>query len=331
MALLPKNSIMFSHTDLDGIGGGIIFKATLGSLSEVHYCNYDEVDEKIIKRLDELEKKAEKPFILIADLGIKPETAERLDRYTGEKRWLDHHRTNIELASKYDWATVDTEACGTLLVFNEFDNIPRKYLDFVLHVDDYDRWIHALPKSMELNRLLYILGIERFEERFVFDERIEFNHTENLLLELEEENIAFYTDKVEKGMIVRKLVDDKLLGIAFAEKYKSEIAQELMNRKNLDAIALIDVNSRSVSLRSKGDLNVGEIAKRLGGGGHKNASGISYNYGFIEDFNSVKYPLFGLYDYTKSVLHEMAWIFYKTYEEIETESIRKLFKRVKTD
>lgn len=326
MAILPKNSIMFSHTDLDGIGGGIIFKATLGSLSEVHYCNYDEVDEKIIKRLDELEKKAEKPFILIADLGIKPETAERLDRYTGEKRWLDHHRTNIELASKYDWATVDTEACGTLLVFNEFDNIPRKYLDFVLHVDDYDRWIHALPKSNDLNRLLSIYGIDRFEERFVFDERMEFNHTEVLLLELEDENIERYIERVEKGMIVRHLIGDKFFGIGFAEKYKSEVAHELMERKNLEAIVLIDVNTRSLSLRSRGEINVGEIAKRLGGGGHKNAAGVSFKYGFIEDFKTLKYPLFGLHTEMNNVLYEVSWKIQNTYEQIENEEISKLFK-----
>ena len=327
MALLPKNSIMFSHTDLDGIGGGILFKAALGQYAEVHYCNYDDVDEKINRVLDNIEEyEIDYPFILIADLGIKPETAERLDRYYGKKRWLDHHRTNIELASKYDWATIDTERCGTKLVFDEFENIPRKYEDFTNHVDDYDRWVHKLPKSKDLNRLLYIIGINRFEDRFLFDERMDFNHSELLLLELEEENIERYTERVAKGMTIKYTMGDKKFGIAFAEKYHSEVAHNLMNQHDLVAIALIDVNYRKISLRSKGDFNVGEIAKRLGGGGHKNAAGVSFKYGHIEDFNSRKYPLFGTYQDLKNIIYGFAYKFKRTYEDIENEELIKMFK-----
>jgi uncharacterized protein len=329
MAILPQNAIMFTHNDLDGIGGGILFKAALGSQAEVHYCGYHNVDEKINQRLDELEISGDLPFIVVADLGIKPETAARLDRYKGEKRWLDHHKTNIELAANYDWATIDVEASGTLLVFGEFENVPRKYRDFAIHVDDYDRWIHSLPKSKELNRLYFILGIDRFEFRFLKNEKVDFDNNELLLLELEEETIERYTNKVERGLTVYELAGDKRIGIGFAERYQSEVAHNLLDAMDLDAIALIDVNYRKISFRSKADFDIGSIAKRLGGGGHKNAAGAEFNYGRIDDFHGNKYPLIGVFQNFQSMIFELYWKVKRTFEAIETEEIEKLFKGVK--
>jgi uncharacterized protein len=327
MAILPQNAIMFSHNDLDGIGGGILFKAALGSYTEVHYCSYQNVDDKINQRLDELENSADLPFILIADLGIKEETAERLDRYQGGKRWLDHHKTNIELASRFDWATIEIQASGTLLVFDEFENIPRSFRDFAILVDDYDRWIHAYPDSKQLNRLFFIVGIKKFEDRCLMaKEPHRLYNIDKILLELEEERINHYIDKLEKSITVYELTGEKRFGVGFAERYQSEAAHELMNRLELDAIALIDVNLRKVSFRSKPKLDVGSIAKRLGGGGHKNAAGAEFNYGRIDDFHGSKFPLFGVYQNLQTMIFELFWKFKRAHEEVETEAITKMFK-----
>lgn len=327
MSKLPINTITFSHNDLDGIGVGVLVKAAIGKDANVYYCNYQDVDELINKVLDNIEENCTNyPFILVADLGIKPETAERLNRYKGEKRWLDHHKTNIELAEKYDWATIDTEASGTLLVFDEFENIPRKYLDFAIHVDDYDRWIHALPKSKELNRLLYIIGINRFEDRFLRNSVISFDETELLLLELEDESIERYAEKVAKGIEVFELSDRKRLGVGFADRYISEISQFIMSELDLDAIALIDVHSKKVSFRSRNHIDVGEIAKRLGGGGHKNASGVEFGYSYIKDFG--KYPLFSVYSAYNGMIFGLYMKFTNIYDEIEREAVKKLFAGV---
>lgn len=327
MAILPQNTIMFSHNDLDGIGGGILIKAALGSHAEVHYCSYQNIDDKINQRLDELENSTDLPFILITDLGIKEETAERLDRYQGSKRWLDHHKTNIELASRYDWATIDVEASGTLLVFDTFENIPRRFRDFALLVDDYDRWIHAFPESKQLNRLFFIVGIKKFEDRcLTAQEPHRLYNIDKILLEIEEEKIERNIDKLEKSITVYELQGDKKFGVVLADRYQSEAAHELMNRLELDAIALIDVNLRKVSFRSKQNFDVGSIAKRLGGGGHKNAAGAEFNYGRIDDFHGSKYPLFGVYQNLQTMIFELFWKFKRAHEEVETEEIGKLFK-----
>ena len=324
-----NESIMFTHNDLDGIGCGILHKAGYGRNAETHYCGYHNVDEKITDFIKStLNQKDELPMLIISDLGISRETAELVDRYEGKKVLLDHHASNMWLKEKYEWAIVDVEASGTLLVFNFFENeVPRKYADFALHVDDYDRWIHSMPKSIELNRLYYIIGISRFEERFLSgDVAVEFTESEKLLLELEDEAVGNYSHKVEKGLTVYTMAGDKRLGIGFADRYQSEVAHDIIDRLELDAIALFDVNFRKVSLRSKPNFDVGSIAERLGGGGHKNAAGIEFNYGRIADFQGHKYPLFDVHENFKNMIFSMFWKISRTFEAIETEEISQHFQ-----
>lgn len=326
MAKLQSNSIMFSHNDLDGIGGGILFKAALGSNAEVHYCGYHNVDERINRRLDELETSTDLPFIVIADLGITEATAERLDRYQGGKRWLDHHATNVDLASRFDWATIDIETSGTLLVFDEFENIPRTFMNFAMLVDDYDLWKHIHPDSKQLNRLFFIQGIKRFEDRCLTARTPhKIYDIDKIVLELEDEKIDRYINKLEKSITLYELHGDQKFGIAFADQYQSETAHELIGRLDLAAIALIDANGKKVSFRSEPNFDVGSIAKRLNGGGHKNAAGCEFNYGTIQDFHGSKYPLLGVAESLQETVFQLFWRFKREHEIIENEAIEEMF------
>ncbi|MFS1513418.1 hypothetical protein VQL36_13380 [Chengkuizengella sp. SCS-71B] len=250
---LKPNAIMFTHNDLDGIVCGILFQSVIGYGAEVNYCGYYNVDEKIIKVLDHIERRTnEHPQIIISDLGIKPETAECVDRYEGEKILLDHHKTNRWIQEKYDCAIIDEEASGTLLVFDYIEGIPDRFRDFAIRVDDYDRWVHAYPDSKRLKCLFYVLGIERFVDRCLnLTNPIIFTESDELLLELGEEAIERYIHILEKGIVIYELTGDKQLGVVFADRYQSEAGHELLNRLNLDAIIMIDANNRKISMRSK--------------------------------------------------------------------------------
>lgn len=321
------NTIMFTHNDLDGVGCGILHKAAFGIFAKTFYCSYHNVDDVIVSTIKSIQEKyIERPFLIISDLGIKPETAELVDAYEGGKVLLDHHVSNKWLADEYEWAQINEHVCGTYAVYEYFGEIPEKFGDFVLHVDDYDRWVHKYPKSKELNRLLYIVGIKRFEERFLSNPSIEFDETERLLLELEDEAIDNYVLKVDSGMRVYTTIGDKRFGIGFAERFHSEVAHELLDRRELDAIALIDINYKKVSFRSKPDFDVGSIAERLGGGGHKNAAGATFgNYKRIVDFHGSKYPLHGVMNNLENMIFSLFWSMKTTFENIENEEIAKGF------
>lgn len=315
---------MFSHIDLDGVGSGILHKAAYGKGAETYYCGYHDVDEKIQEIITDIrtEDPSEYPTIIIADLGISQETATMVDEYRGQKLLLDHHKTNLWLMDKYDWVVIDTSKSGILLVFDHILDVPRRYGGFAKMVDDYDRWIHSNPKSVQLNRLFGILGIKRFEERcLTFPFVTSFTDVEKLLLELEDETIEYYAKKVKRGLSKRNISDSAVLGIGFADRYVSEVAHSLMASEDLDAIVLIDPIDKKASLRSKDDIDVSEIAKRLGGGGHKNASGI--NFDTSEEGSPVTHVSGTIEDVKVCIL----WSFIKTYIDIENEKITELLER----
>lgn len=323
-----KETIMFTHNDLDGVGCGILHKAGFGMNAETHYCGYHNVDEKIVKTLKRIKAESTTfPTIIISDLGIKTETAELLDRYEGEKIMLDHHVTNLWLADRYEWATIDTEASGTLLVFNYFEEVPRRFSQFALLVDDFDRWVHAYPDSKQLNRLFFLMGIKRFENRCLTTRTPEkFYKFDKLMLEIEDESIEHYIAKLERNTVVYDLDGDKKLGIVFADRYQSEAGHELLDRLELDVVALIDANQRKISLRSVDSFDIGSIAKRLGGGGHKNAAGVEFKYKTVDDFNSRKYPLYGLQTGRADMLFTLYRKIREEYVAIENEAIESLMR-----
>ena len=64
------------------------------------------------------------------------------------------------------------------------------------------------------------------------------------------------------------------MGVVIADKYHSELGNKLcIMNKDIDFVAIINMDT-SISYRTVRDnVNVGEIAKELGGGGHPKASG----------------------------------------------------------
>ena len=62
--------------------------------------------------------------------------------------------------------------------------------------------------------------------------------------------------------------------LSFADRYQSALGNKLCNIKDyINMSVMINIDEGIVSLRSIGDIDVGEIAKQYGGGGHINAAG----------------------------------------------------------
>ncbi len=72
-------------------------------------------------------------------------------------------------------------------------------------------------------------------------------------------------------------IGDHEVPVANATCYISEVCDELLNQNpdaEFSAAYFIRADGKTVySLRSRSDFDVSEVAKSLGGGGHKNAAG----------------------------------------------------------
>ena len=81
------------------------------------------------------------------------------------------------------------------------------------------------------------------------------------------------------------LLDNYLIGLIFAEKMGSDIA-EIACKRNTDIDFCAVVNNNQVTFYTiKDNVNVGEIATLLGGGGHRKAAGFSISINDANWFN----------------------------------------------
>jgi oligoribonuclease NrnB/cAMP/cGMP phosphodiesterase (DHH superfamily) len=306
---------LFTHTDLDGVGCGIVANVAFGKENvSIEYCDYNQINTKIMHFITG--KGYEKyDRIFITDISVNEEVAKTIDKLFRQGvgfQLVDHHATALPLAERYPmWCEVRVEesnlgiyqddtrekvlSSGTSLFYKFLRNkhLPKIEKNAILKtfvevIREYDSWEwHNVFKSdhpKRLNDLLYIVGREKFIERFSDNPLPTFTDTELTLLEIEEHRINKYiwykkqevktdaiviNNKVYKFAYVFAEQNSSLLGNAIAQEYGDKI----------DFVAIFDIGSNKVSLRGIHDhINLGtEIAKNYGGGGHAKSSGFEIN------------------------------------------------------
>jgi oligoribonuclease NrnB/cAMP/cGMP phosphodiesterase (DHH superfamily) len=184
---------------------------------------------------------------------------------------IDHHKTAKEMLS--DWrhhnATVifDMEKSGALLTWNYFHASLAPML--IEHISDRDLWKFKLPGTAQIHKALVSYPMD-------------FKVWDNLDVEtLKNEGITcerLYTilvDNICDGSYFIEL-DGHEIPVVNTTIAWSEIGQELLKRyPHCSFAASYTVFEKQImwSLRSKDEFDVGAIAKKFGGGGHKNAAG----------------------------------------------------------
>jgi uncharacterized protein len=221
----------------------------------------------------------------------------------GNAHLIDHHITAIHF-NDYPWGNVKTEygdgrkSCATSLFYEyliEEGYIEKnKALDeFVELVRQYDTWEweeNGDLTAKRLNDLFYIIGVEEFENRMIERlnrERKSFrlNESENTILELEEKKIERYINQKRRQMKGSN-IGGYYVGVVHAEQYHSEVGNVLgQQNKHLDYIALVNLGGGRVSFRSIRDhVDLSEVAKEYGGGGHQKSAGASLTDKSFFDF-----------------------------------------------
>jgi oligoribonuclease NrnB/cAMP/cGMP phosphodiesterase (DHH superfamily) len=309
---------LFTHTDMDGVSNAIIANLAFGKENvDIEYCNYNDVNEKV-KNFYIGADKNHYDRVFITDISVNEEVANIIDYYEDGGRCyaittlLDHHPTALFL-NDYTWAYVGTEevlqwedaglqihkVCGgylflTYLMYNAFDFKEIKKLGelqnlcvFIEQVRKYDTWEwktfyqDEIPK--QLNDLLYIYGRERFIDRVtdkILNGKFEFDKTDLLLLELEQDKITNYIEKKNKELIKKAFkpnIDSPIysVGFVFAENYISELGNKLAEANtDLDFVVII-TNGKTISYRGiKDTIDLGkDVASIFGGGGHPKSAG----------------------------------------------------------
>lgn len=281
---------LLTHDDLDGISCGILGKYYLGDCIDVEYCSNNNVNQAF-----EMALNGEYEEIWITDLSISKENADRVN-WNSNVMLLDHHKSALWL-NEYRFAIVKVRnelgqaTCGTEMFYL---NLLNKYktsriypnskllpifVELVRRYDTYE-WLQLEDKEAKhLNDLLGIYGRDKFIEVTLAklrNPKMElFTSFEKRLLEIRQNEIQRTID-YKANTMVRTKFEGYNVGVVFADKFTSEIGNALCNRnKDLDFVMMISYSD--IGLRGKDKVDLSELAKKYGGGGHFNAAGFPIN------------------------------------------------------
>ena len=262
-------TLLLTHTDLDGVGCGVLFAGARPGQGTVELVDNGKIDARVRDALEH------SPAIVVTDHGLDVETADRVDAYIaagGHFTLLDHHRSSQHLAAR-QWATIDEARSATGLLFDHLGE-PTAYAEFASLVEDHDLWRHSDPRSARLAALVGLLGHERFLARFTANPRVEFGEGEILLLDNEDSRREDYlAKKLEQARVFER--GGVRWAACYAEQYQSDVAERLMTELGVAATAIVNPARRTVSLRGR-DFDVSAVAQRHGGGGHARAAAFTF-------------------------------------------------------
>lgn len=212
--------------------------------------------------------------VWILDFSYPREVIARMRLKAQDLRVLDHHKSAAADLADIDYVTFDMSRSGAGIAWDELRGGPRPRL--VDYVEDRDLWHWALPRSREVSA--YVALADRTFESWA-----------RLAVELE----GAFDLVADKGavaqLVVDRYVEDKLKSQA-----RSTIGGHLVRCVNTTFAASETVGALAegepfaagwfrrddgafvYSLRSRGGgLDVSEVAKQYGGGGHRNAAGFT--------------------------------------------------------
>ena len=292
---------LFTHTDLDGVSCEILGRIAFGEDIDVVRCGYGNIDDKVeefINSDEEFDK------LFITDISVKKELANALNNISDKVILLDHHKTALWL-NEYPFALVQVEdesigkICGAYLFYEYLKKNHEEFNDtlalklFVKYVRMYDTWEwkekydNIIPKR--LNDLMYMDGPNEFIDKMIYrlgNNLAIFDDTDLMKLQIEQTYINSYIVQKNETLIVNdSLFPEHIVGIVFADKYISELGNKLCElHPELDFVVLINMSTLTVSYRTiKDDLDLSDIAKGFGGGGHPKASGSRFDASIIND------------------------------------------------
>jgi oligoribonuclease NrnB/cAMP/cGMP phosphodiesterase (DHH superfamily) len=189
---------------------------------------------------------------------------------------IDHHATAQEAVKGLPFAYFDMKRSGAGLTWDLLMEGKRPW--YVEYVEDRDLWNKALPDTDIINAFIMSLP-------YTLDA---WQSLDNICLSAAKGYGAVVHSYLQQ--YINKVVAEHQVGtfwghpctiVNAAYPNVSEVLHELMHREHVEiGISYFERRDALIqfSLRSIGDVNVGEIAKEYGGGGHKNTAGFEQSY-----------------------------------------------------
>jgi nanoRNase/pAp phosphatase (c-di-AMP/oligoRNAs hydrolase) len=226
-----------------------------------HPAQYDEPPPDVIGR-----------EVFVLDFSYPRPVLEQMHRDAKSLVVLDHHKTAQAALEGLTFCTFDMTLSGAQLTWRMLkpDVPPDPWL--VAYTADRDLWEWLLPNSKEVNAALrsYPLDFEVWDRLWAEESPETLRRDGTAILRAEEVTIQDHVNRAREIEFDRH----KILSVNATSLF-SEIAGRLAEGRAFGMVWFERDNGvRQYSLRSRGNgVDVSEIAKAHGGGGHQHAAG----------------------------------------------------------
>lgn len=214
--------------------------------------------------------------VYIVDFSYPRDVLEQLQSVHKSVIVLDHHKTAEASLKGCPGCQFDMHRSGCVMAW-EYFHPTEPVPDLLLDIQDRDLWLFKRPNSKATHAGLQLLKGDMLVWNGVVESPTRYQTLvqEGRLL-LKRQKIAI--DNAVKGKVKIVNMSGHKVGITNTTDLASEIGSAICESKvhNVDfAICYCITNEDDVflSFRSVGNFDVSTIAAKLGGGGHKNASG----------------------------------------------------------
>ena len=270
-----KDTVVIYHAQCtDGFGAAYAAWKKLG----------DQATYLPLKTQVELPNGLEGKRVYVVDYNLDKETQESLEATGTQVTVIDHHLSAQVDVIAFPQNVFDLNHSGAVLTWRYF-HPDQEVPELLLYVEDHDLWKFALPDTRAFGAAL-----KQYEFDFaVWDElvhnladpafRADFIATGRTIASFEDSLVAHLLTYKERV----RFEGHQLWALNVSRVYRSILGHHLATlNKGTDApeIGIVYYHNQGavhISLRSNGDTDVATIAKKYGGGGHKNAASIRVN------------------------------------------------------
>ena len=214
--------------------------------------------------------------VVIADFSFDRNTLEVINHQAKSLIVLDHHKTAEEALRGLPYCKFDMSKSGARLVQEHFGYANHWLVDYT---EDRDLWKHSLPNTREINACIRLTPFDFEEfEMLASSFKGELTIHGTTLLKYEENLISNALRAAEEVVFD----GHKILKVNTTVLH-SEIGHRLCKGRPFGMTYFCNEKEMVCSLRSTDEgLDVSEIAKKYGGGGHRNAAGFKIINGEFE-------------------------------------------------
>jgi oligoribonuclease NrnB/cAMP/cGMP phosphodiesterase (DHH superfamily) len=282
-----KPLIIYHKNCADGFGAAFAAWKCLGDDAEYIPVQYGDIKTAYdIESLWQIKGRR----VHILDFSLPLEVMNYVFSTAEHTTWLDHHKTAFEMYGRDPAITwyerdskkfimLDSDRSGTMLAWIHYADslgIAESVPKIVNHIQDYDLWRFTLAETRAFNKALWSQAPWTFDQwdtisNFTQAEWQDFVAMGEALLR---DHILRVEKHSEKSRVC--LIDGKYgLAVNAPAYVASDVGHELATKSGTFGLTYtLDENlGVACSLRSIGDFDVSALAKTLGGGGHRTASG----------------------------------------------------------